>query len=342
VVRLHGSGYAGHAVHPGDISQEETEGLRNREILKPGERETADDDPTFQRFPDFPVFRSSIRYAGAVDSGRLRDALTRRIGRSTLPATPSPPMAVKKSELYSSLWQSCDELRGGMDASQYKDYILVLLFVKYVSDKAASQPSYLLDVPAGGSFADLVALKGDPEIGDKINKIIARLAEANELKGVIDVADFNDPDKLGKGQEMVVVLRNRTTMELRVPPNADVRRRDWVLQRWYRRQLKELIPPLLERWQGLLGVQVTYWGIKKMKTRWGTCNTGARRVWLNLELAKKPIQCLEYLIAHELMHLHERRHSNRFVALMDRHLPAWRQHRQILNSEPLAHENWSY
>ena len=115
-------------------------------------------------------------------------------------------MPIKKSELYSSLWQSCDELRGGMDASQYKDYVLVLLFVKYVSDKAASQKGYLLDVPKGGSFADLVALKGDKEIGDKINKIIARLAEANDLKGVIDVADFNDADKLGKGQDMVARL----------------------------------------------------------------------------------------------------------------------------------------
>jgi len=93
-------------------------------------------------------------------------------------------MPIKKSELYSSLWKSCDELRGGMDASQYKDYVLVLLFVKYVSDKAASQKGYLLDVPKGGSFADMVALKGDKEIGDRMNKIIARIAGANELKGV--------------------------------------------------------------------------------------------------------------------------------------------------------------
>jgi type I restriction enzyme M protein len=117
-------------------------------------------------------------------------------------------MPIKKSELYSSLWKSCDELRGGMDASQYKDYVLVLLFMKYVSDKASSQKGYLLDVPKGGSFADMVALKGDKEIGDKINKIIARLAEANDLKGVIDVADFNDADKLGKGKEMVDRLSN--------------------------------------------------------------------------------------------------------------------------------------
>jgi type I restriction enzyme M protein len=114
-------------------------------------------------------------------------------------------MPIKKSELYSSLWKSCDELRGGMDASQYKDYVLVLLFVKYVSDKYAGQKNALLDVPKGGSFADMVKLKGDKEIGDKINKIIGKLAGAgdNNLKGVIDVADFNDADKLGKGQEMV-------------------------------------------------------------------------------------------------------------------------------------------
>ncbi len=117
-------------------------------------------------------------------------------------------MAIKKSELYSSLWKSCDELRGGMDASQYKDYVLVLLFVKYVSDKYAGQPHALIEVPKGGSFADMVALKGDKEIGDKINKIIARLAEANDLKGVIDVADFNDADKLGKGKEMQDRLSN--------------------------------------------------------------------------------------------------------------------------------------
>jgi len=117
-------------------------------------------------------------------------------------------MAIKKSELYSSLWKSCDELRGGMDASQYKDYVLVLLFVKYVSDKYAGQPGALIEVPEGGGFADMAALKGDKEIGDKINKIIARLAEANDLKGVIDVADFNDADKLGKGKEMQDRLSN--------------------------------------------------------------------------------------------------------------------------------------
>jgi type I restriction enzyme M protein len=117
-------------------------------------------------------------------------------------------MALKKSEIYSKLWKSCDELRGGMDASQYKDYILVLLFIKYVSDKYAGDKNAVIEVPEGGGFADIVALKGSKEIGDKINKIIAKLAEANDLKGIIDVADFNNEDKLGKGKEMQDRLSN--------------------------------------------------------------------------------------------------------------------------------------
>ncbi|WP_309139374.1 type I restriction-modification system subunit M [Nocardia cyriacigeorgica] len=111
-------------------------------------------------------------------------------------------MALKKSDLYSSLWASCDQLRGGMDASQYKDYILTLLFVKYVSDKAKTDVNSLIEVPAGGSFDDMLAAKGDKEIGDRFNKIIAKLAEANDLRNVIDQADFNDEEKLGKGKEM--------------------------------------------------------------------------------------------------------------------------------------------
>jgi type I restriction enzyme M protein len=131
-------------------------------------------------------------------------------------------VAVKKSEIYSSLWASCDALRGGMDASQYKDYVLVLLFVKYVSDKYAGDPDGLIEIPEGGSFADMVALKGDKEIGEKINIIIARLAEANDLKGVIDVADFNEEEKLGTGKEMVDRLSNLVAIFNR--PELDFRK----------------------------------------------------------------------------------------------------------------------
>lgn len=113
-------------------------------------------------------------------------------------------MAIKKSQLYQSLWESCDELRGGMDASQYKNYILTLLFLKYVSDKYKNQQYATIEIPEGGSFDDIVALKGDKEIGDRINIVIGNLAEANsKLKGVIDLADFNDAEKLGEGKEMV-------------------------------------------------------------------------------------------------------------------------------------------
>src|SRR3989454_8431771 len=115
-------------------------------------------------------------------------------------------MALKKSELYSSLWSSCDELRGGMDASQYKDYVLVLLFVKYVSDKYAGVPYAPITIPPGASFADMVALKGKPSIGDDINKkIIGPLANANKLS---DMPDFNDATKLGSGKEMLDRLTN--------------------------------------------------------------------------------------------------------------------------------------
>ncbi|MBS0588703.1 MAG: type I restriction-modification system subunit M [Proteobacteria bacterium] len=115
-------------------------------------------------------------------------------------------MAIKKSELYSSLWSSCDELRGGMDASQYKDYVLVMLFIKYVSDKYAGQPFAPITIPPGASFKDMVALKGKPTIGDDINKkIIAPLANANKLSSM---PDFNDPEKLGSGKDMVDRLTN--------------------------------------------------------------------------------------------------------------------------------------
>src|SRR4051812_18849548 len=119
------------------------------------------------------------------------------------PVTTGAVVVLKKSDLYSSLWRSCDELRGGMDASQYKDYILTLLFVKYVSDKAEANRDALMIVPNGGSFADIVKLKGKKNIGEGIDEVIGKLAKANDLAGVIDVAFFNDDEKLGKGQEMV-------------------------------------------------------------------------------------------------------------------------------------------
>lgn len=138
-----------------------------------------------------------------------------------------------------------------------------------------------------------------------------------------------------------VVVRNRF-IELQVRPGSTDGKRKEVLERWYRHQLKQLIPPLIEKWQTTLGVALAEWGVKRMKTRWGTCNAEARRIWLNLELVKKPPQCLEYILVHELAHLLERHHNEHFIAVMDEHLPQWRQCRKELNAAPLAHATWSY
>ena len=129
-------------------------------------------------------------------------------------------------------------------------------------------------------------------------------------------------------------------LDLFVRPETTVAQRRRVLEDWYREQLRGQIPALLAQWQPVLGVAAAEWGIKKMKTRWGSCNIRARRVWFNLELAKKPARCLEYVVVHELVHLLERNHNARFQALMDQHLPTWRTCREELNRAPLGHEQW--
>lgn len=139
-----------------------------------------------------------------------------------------------------------------------------------------------------------------------------------------------------------VELRNNRTLILRVRPRLDTEQRLAVLERWYRARLREHACDLMVHWAGRLGVSVSDWGIKKMKTRWGTCNHDARRIWLNLELAKKPMQCVEYIVVHELVHILERHHNDRFAVLMDQHLPDWRLRRDVLGRSPLAHEAWDY
>ena len=139
-----------------------------------------------------------------------------------------------------------------------------------------------------------------------------------------------------------VSIRNKTRLDLVVRPGSDMAQRERVLLAWYRQQLKALIPPLIAKWEAILGVQVVEWGVKQMKTKWGTCNIVARRIWLNLELIKKPEICLEYVIVHEMVHLLERKHNDRFAALMDRALPQWGLHREELNREPLGHVTWEY
>jgi predicted metal-dependent hydrolase len=139
-----------------------------------------------------------------------------------------------------------------------------------------------------------------------------------------------------------VALSNNSRMELRIRPGTDRDEREAMLHRWYRRRLRELLPSFVAKWEPQVGVNVAETRIKKMKTRWGTSNAEARRIWLNLELAKKPLSCLEYILLHEMVHFLERHHSERFRELMDKLMPQWRLHRAELNRAPLAHEDWRY
>lgn len=139
-----------------------------------------------------------------------------------------------------------------------------------------------------------------------------------------------------------VSLANNRTMELRVRPGTDPVKRKAALQQWYRERLREQIPPLVQKWEPKMGVTVAEARIKRMKTRWGSCNIKARRIWLNLELAKKPAQCLEYIVVHEMAHILERYHNDHFRELMDALMPQWRVYREELNRAPLPHEDWRY
>ncbi|MBF0103096.1 MAG: M48 family metallopeptidase [Desulfobacterales bacterium] len=115
-----------------------------------------------------------------------------------------------------------------------------------------------------------------------------------------------------------------------------------ILQEWYREQLKKLIPKYISKWEDIMQVKVSEFGIKKMKTKWGTCNREANRIWINLELAKKPVECLEYIVVHEMVHLLERNHNNNFVTYMDKFLPQWRHLKEELNRLPVSHVEWKY
>jgi predicted metal-dependent hydrolase len=139
-----------------------------------------------------------------------------------------------------------------------------------------------------------------------------------------------------------VILSGNSELTMLVRPGTGREKREQLLNEWYRRHMKEITPDLIAKWQPIVGVQVADWGIKKMKTRWGSCNTQDRRVWLNLDLAKKPPQCLEYVLVHEMVHLLERHHNERFKSLMDRFMPQWRLYSEELNQAPLSHEDWAY
>jgi predicted metal-dependent hydrolase len=139
-----------------------------------------------------------------------------------------------------------------------------------------------------------------------------------------------------------VRIKNNNKLELQVRPGSDQAKKRAVITAWYRQHLKTEISPLVEKWESRIGVNLAEWRVKQMKTKWGSCNIEARRIWLNLELAKKPLECLEYIIVHEMVHLLERHHNERFRRYMDQFLPNWRQTRDMLNREPLAYETWDY
>jgi len=138
-----------------------------------------------------------------------------------------------------------------------------------------------------------------------------------------------------------VVLKH-SAIELYVRPETNAVKRKIILNEWYRQKLKEMVPSLIEKWEKKMNVQVCEFGIKRMKTRWGTCNRQAKRIWLNLELAKKPPECLEYIVVHEMVHLLERKHNDRFIALMTEFIPKWRFYKDELNRLPVSHVGWNY
>ena len=149
----------------------------------------------------------------------------------------------------------------------------------------------------------------------------------------LDLAEANGPPR--------VSLRGGGWMKMRVRPGTPRDRREAILYAWYRERLRGRISGMIAQWEPKLGVEVADWRIRRMKTRWGTCNTRARRIWLNSELAKKPLPCLEYVVVHEMVHLIERNHTRRFWRILDREMPAWRTHHDALKRSPLAHEDWN-
>ena len=139
-----------------------------------------------------------------------------------------------------------------------------------------------------------------------------------------------------------VIIDGTKKIILTVKPHASKDEKANIMKEWYRMQLKKELPQLITKWEKIIDVKANDWGVKQMKTKWGACNTDAKRIWLNLELAKKPPICLEYILVHELVHLHEKNHNERFIALMNQFMPKWRLYRDELNSLPIVHNDWGY
>ena len=139
-----------------------------------------------------------------------------------------------------------------------------------------------------------------------------------------------------------IEVKNHKELNLYVRPNSTKEQKAKVFKEWYRKQLKTQVPELVGKWEKVIGVKANDWGVKQMRTKWGTCNIEEKRIWMNLELAKKPKNCLEYIIVHELVHLLERNHNDKFIGYLNEFMPKWRAHRDELNSLPVSHNDWGY
>lgn len=148
--------------------------------------------------------------------------------------------------------------------------------------------------------------------------------------------------KVIESDQPASVETSHTRIVLRVRPGADLAKRERVMEDWYRDQVKKAVPPLIKKWERLMGVNVERFFVQRMKTKWGSCNASAQTIRLNTDLAKKPPECLEYIVVHEMAHLLEPTHNARFVALMDQFMPKWDSCRSALNRLPVRHENWGY
>lgn len=148
--------------------------------------------------------------------------------------------------------------------------------------------------------------------------------------------------KVNEADRVPTVELKHSQMVLTVRPGSDEEKREEIVAAWYRNELRMAIPPLISKWEALLGVQANRIIIRRMKTKWGSCNPSTRNIHLNSELAKKPLECLEYIIVHEMIHLLERHHNERFIELINNYMPAWRLYKEVLNCAPLAHVEWKY
>lgn len=160
--------------------------------------------------------------------------------------------------------------------------------------------------------------------------------ESHYFKGkryLLKVIEVNEAPK--------IVLKH-SVIELYVKPNSNIEKKSEVINEWYRKELRQFASPILQEWEKKMGVKANALQVKIMKTKWGTCNTDSKTIWLNSELMKKPVSCIEYIIVHELVHLLEKTHNSKFVAYMDNFMPQWRQRKTELNKLPISHKDWEY